>query len=390
MSLINQVLQELDARGVNEVAPAQTVHIKLAPEHTSRRAKPILVLLLLASLVAVLVWTMSSLAPAKPDLLTPINSLSSASAASIAPVDPTARIDSAPSWPLSPAAQVQPATLTEVPASTIPPLLSGLKLADALHRLPPEVTSVPAPAIASEKATSTKLLASKMQPSPPDEGKLANKPVLPSNLEIQTQNSNPQQRAENEYRRANQFLQQAKTPEPALAFEQALSHDKHPFASRQSLATLLLANNRNEEALRHLQQGLQLDPGHTVFAMMLARVQAERNELSAAIETMYGHLPIAVANAEFQASLAALLQRDKRHREANEHFLVALQLRPENGVWWMGLGISLQAESRFAQAKDAFTRAKQSRSLNPQLSAFVEQKLTSLEARLQHLAQEVQ
>ena len=91
-----------------------------------------------------------------------------------------------------------------------------------------------------------------------------------------------------------------------------------------------------------------------MFASLLARLQAERGDVHGAIETMYSSLPMAGGQAEFQALLAGLLQRDKRHKVAAEHYQAALKIQPENGVWWMGLGISLQAENRQAASIEAF------------------------------------
>ncbi len=45
----------------------------------------------------------------------------------------------------------------------------------------------------------------------------------------------------------------------------------------------------------------------------------------------------------------------------------------------MGLGISLQALNRNTEAQDAFRRAKNSNSLNPELQAFVDQRLRQLQ-----------
>ncbi len=87
----------------------------------------------------------------------------------------------------------------------------------------------------------------------------------------------------------------------------------------------------------------------------------------------------ATDRADYQAFLAALLQRDSRNKEAAELYLQALQKSPQTGIWWMGLGISLQAESRVPEAQEAFSRAKASNSLSPELLAFVESKLKQLQ-----------
>jgi MSHA biogenesis protein MshN len=72
------------------------------------------------------------------------------------------------------------------------------------------------------------------------------------------------------------------------------------------------------------------------------------------------------------------LQRLNRHAEAADLFASALQSAPGNGVWWMGLGISLAAEGRTDTARDAFSRARASGSLSPELAQYVEQRLRQL------------
>ena len=56
----------------------------------------------------------------------------------------------------------------------------------------------------------------------------------------------------------------------------------------------------------------------------------------------------------------------------------ARSAEPPLSAGWMGLGISLQAENRLPEARDAFSRAKASNTLSAPLLAFVDQKLGQL------------
>jgi MSHA biogenesis protein MshN len=112
--------------------------------------------------------------------------------------------------------------------------------------------------------------------------------------------------------------------------------------------------------------------------MMLARLQVERGAVAEATATLEKALPYANSQADYQAFLAALLQRQNRNDEAIAHYQIALQLAPNNGIWLMGYGISLQAMQRNADAKVTFQRALDTQTLSPDLRAFVQQKLKGL------------
>jgi MSHA biogenesis protein MshN len=184
------------------------------------------------------------------------------------------------------------------------------------------------------------------------------------------------QRAEGEYRRALASLQEGRMTETVAALEQALKYEPTHEAARQTLVGLLIEANRNDEAMRQLQLGLTLDPRQPAMAMLLARLQIERG--GNGIDTLMRTLPYAGNDADYHAFLAAALARQQRHREAAEQYQQAVRAVPSNGVWWMGLGISLQAEKRNGEALDAFQRARASGGLSQELQGFVERRIQQL------------
>jgi MSHA biogenesis protein MshN len=184
------------------------------------------------------------------------------------------------------------------------------------------------------------------------------------------------QKAEASYRRALASLQDGYVTDAIAAFEDTLKANSKHDAARQTLVSLLIENRRVDEAIRQLQLGLTLDPRQPPMAMLLARLQIERG--ASGIETLMRTLPYAGTNADYHAFLAGALQRQQRHREAAGQYQAALRSVPQNGVWWMGLGISLQAEKRDAEALDAFRKAKGTGLLSPELLNFVDRKIQQL------------
>jgi len=193
---------------------------------------------------------------------------------------------------------------------------------------------------------------------------------------VQGRQESGSQRAEGEYRHALNALQDGRMTEAVAALEQALKLDPAHEAARQTLVGLLIEAKRSDEAMRHLQTALALDARQPALAMLLARLQIEGG--GNGIDTLTRTLPYAGNNADYHAFLAGALQRAQRHREAAEQYQAALRTAPGNGVWWMGLGMTLQAEKRNGEALEAFQRARASGTLSAELQAFVERRLQQL------------
>ena len=187
-----------------------------------------------------------------------------------------------------------------------------------------------------------------------------------------------QQRANNEFVRANGLVQQGDIKGALAGYEAALQLDPGHEAARQTMVVLLLQSKRNADAERVLQDGLALNVKNSGFAMLLARIQLERDASWSALLTLQKTLPYAEQKADYQAFVAALLQRLNHHKEAVAHYQAAVALAPGAGVWWMGLGISLQALQRTEDSRVAFRRALESHSLNADLQSFVNKQLKEL------------
>ena len=348
MSLINQMLQELEQRRADGGMAAAQVRA------VSRQARPnaaarwvVLAMLVVVAAAGGGYW------------------LANRQAGNIS-VPPPALVAAVP----APMPVVEPA-----------PLPSVLQLASDLGQLPqpvekqvnpvrPPVTeAMPAPPIVD------KPLKSAMEAAKP--AKVA-EALPPAGINKEIKQISPLQRAENAYRQAYASLQQGRMGEAEEALRQTLQLDPRHAAARQALAALLVEAKHLDRAEQVLQQGLELQPGHSGYAMTLARLQVERGDTAAALATLQRNPPSA-ENAEYHGFVAALLQRTERHKEAIEHYQAALSLNPAAGPWLLGLGISLQADNQPAKAAEIFRRARQNNNLSPELRAFAEQRLKQVQ-----------
>lgn len=194
----------------------------------------------------------------------------------------------------------------------------------------------------------------------------------------------PEQRSSNFYRQALANLQQGRVSEAQEHLTQALEANPANQDARQTLAGVLLDNKRNDEAKATLVAGLAITPEQNDFRMALARLQVEAGDRNTALATLEQGLPYAKNNAEYQSFTATMLQRAERHDEAINHYSTALSLNANNSSALIGLGISSQAVGNLERAKEAFTRAQTNTTLTPELSAFIEQRLKQINQKLRH------
>lgn len=364
MSLINQMLQDLEKRQPSGKTASLAAQVAAVPR---RRRIPFFwpLILLLTVAAGGLAWHLQQTqAPAETAVALPVK---------IAP-DP------------QPAEAPPPAIIAEAEPPPAPPEESPVASAQVEPVVPPPPV-IPSPPAGAPmlKPSTTLALVPKVSTGEPsrrmvapaglaDAGKQA--PPVTGTVAKQVREVTPRQQAENEYRKALPLLQQGRVEEAIDGLAQALRLDPRHAAARQALIGLLVEARRYGEAERRLQEGLALDPGQAELAMTLARLQVERGDVRNALATLERTLPHAAEQPAYQAFLAALLQREERHREAIEHYQSAIRKTP-SGVWLMGLGISLQAEGRSQEARQAFGRAKAS-NLSPELQEFVEQRLRQL------------
>lgn len=229
---------------------------------------------------------------------------------------------------------------------------------------------------AEPAAAQTEVPAEKPRVVPPPVVKKAPEPVASApEIDKQVRKPTPRQRAQAEYARGATALHQGQSADARTAFETALQIDPTYHGARQALAGTFLEARQPAEAMRVLQEGLQLAPAQQGFAMTLARLQMEGGELDAAAQTLARSLDYPDVTPDYIAFYASLLQRQQKHAEAATQFQRALARRRNVGVWLLGLGVSLEALGRGAEAQEAYRLAKTSGNLSADLQAFADQKL---------------
>ena len=400
MSLINQVLQDLEKRHASEPELKSLPPYVRAVQRRPQSAIRVLAVaaIVAAVLIAITFFIYSSGHVPGNDAPQIVSKPTSVPAPGPAPV-PKQPVAAPIAEPPAQTAAFNPVSRLSDELSLVAPL-SALKEKPAApgRSVKPGVAialskavAVPVPQAEKSQAQEAEALSKADAPTKPP-GPVAERVTPPSVPKVAAQSTpaaidkqmrevTPSERAEIAFRRGVTQIQEGRANAAELEFRDALKLDPSHTGALQALLGLLLDGKRNNEAEQLVRKALEINPRQPRHAMVLARLEVERGEVTGAINTMVGALPYVQSDSDFYAFLAALLQREGRHREAADYYRSALRGVPGNGVWMMGLGISLRASNQSAEARDAFQRAIDSQQLSPELQEFVERQLRELSAR---------
>src|SRR3990172_3017116 len=142
-----------------------------------------------------------------------------------------------------------------------------------------------------------------------------------------------------------ELYRRGKVAEGLDAFYAAVKTDESHVKARETLAVKLVEQDQRELAVTVLEEGLQLYPDH-------------------------------------HALYAALLQKMTLHQQAALTYRNLLNVYPENGIWWMGLAISLEALSRNRDAIFAYSNALKGHSLTTETHQYIAQRIRILNQQI--------
>ena len=396
MSLVNKMLRDLDARRVGDGERA-ALPAAVTPLAAHQETRPVLPRLLLATLALVVLgvaaWYAMHNSGPQPSAVAPV---------SVAPppvVVPPPVVAAAPSA-ATPTVVAEPSVAAALPvpepvaAPAVPapaPVVAvpTLRMADALVALPelkpessrkesagtPKAVPRTPPAVATVASAPTSRPAEPTtRPAPGVAAKAA--PVAAEPLiEKQLRQPSAAERAEAGYRRGLAAARQGLADEAVGIYRAALADQAEHAGARQALAALLIEARRYDEAEDVLRKGTDIAAARLPSVLALARLQVERNQAAAALETLQKHATAGERSAEYQGFAGALMNRAGRSGEAVAHYQAATRLAPGEGRWWAGLGIALDAAGKGPEARDAYQKARSLLGLPADLAQHVEQRL---------------
>ncbi|MBD3619540.1 MAG: tetratricopeptide repeat protein [Chromatiales bacterium] len=368
MSLINQMLRDLESRENRGAAAAEPLPAGLAPP-VRRNGRGwrlaagvglgLLVLLVLGLGLRHYLGTLSMVSAPRVDTAPVLAEAPTQVTDAALPPDGAAA--AAPEGPEHGQEEGQQAGAVE----PVPAVAASTSAASA----EPEVAARPEPA----PATVEKPGPAPAQPAPP-EAEASAEASGPVRLSRSAPQLSPAEQAAAHYREALGRLNAGDARGAEASLRNALAEDATHRDARQTLASLLIGTGRAPEGEALLADGLSRQPDNAELRMLLARSQVARGE----VETAIGVLEAGTAaTPDYRAFLGALYQRVSRHTAAIGEYRQALAANPAMPAWWAGLGISLEAEGRGGEAAEAYRRALRLPGLSAGLEQYIRGRLAA-------------
>ncbi|MCG6965474.1 MAG: hypothetical protein LJE59_03085 [Chromatiaceae bacterium] len=155
-----------------------------------------------------------------------------------------------------------------------------------------------------------------------------------------------------------QAIAQGDLAEAEVMLQQRLRTAPTDRTARELLVGLMLRGDRQATALQQLDRGLAHDPEHIKFILIKARLLAQNGDTPAALALLEQAPRAASGRVELLQMLGALYQQQGRYRDAVDDYRALLAMTPDSGPAWVGLAISLDGLGD-PGAAEAYRRALQ-------------------------------
>lgn len=203
------------------------------------------------------------------------------------------------------------------------------------------------------------------------------KPIITQSIKRKSVPSKEAQ-ASSMFAEASRQLKQGQHSDARQSLKNVLKLVPGHIEARQTLAAIYFSNKQFSLAQKLLTEGRERHPQHVAFALLLARVHTELGRDTQAIAVLEILQPDMSQNSDYYALLAALYQRNANHSASASTYRNLLRVYPGRAVWWMGLGLSLQSLEQNAEALEAYRKAMAGQGISTELRRFVQSRIDSL------------
>ncbi|MFT5321219.1 MAG: tetratricopeptide (TPR) repeat protein [Pseudohongiellaceae bacterium] len=160
-----------------------------------------------------------------------------------------------------------------------------------------------------------------------------------------------------------------------------ISDNPEAHQARNTLATLLFAQQDYLEAEAIIDEGLVLAPNYSAYKKIKARILIMAGGLQDAIVLLKSSPPPVAEDVEYFELLASIYQQNNQHNAAIETYQDLLREDSAVGRWWTGMAISLESLGNGRDALNSYEAGLQVDNLDARLRQYSQARVRILSAQ---------
>ena len=197
-----------------------------------------------------------------------------------------------------------------------------------------------------------------------------------ASLTISRSQLSPERLAQQKVERAEQAINNNEIQKAEKLFEDVLLILPEHKSARKQLGALWFGRKLYRPAVNLLSRGITLHPEDIDFRLMKARILLNQNSNTEAFNVLNG---FAMAkDVEYQVLLANTSQLVKRNESVILAYQQLVDMEEHKGRWWLGLAVAFDRNSQFTEAKSAYKNALIKDDLSDGSDDFIRQRLNEL------------
>ena len=157
-----------------------------------------------------------------------------------------------------------------------------------------------------------------------------------------------------------------------------VNHYPRHAKSIATLSDLLLREGDKAGATDLLTAGLARLPHHALLLKKTAELMRQNGQVDEALALLQKSTPHVTEDPDYHAMMAALYQQQGKTAEAKGLYEQLVQIRPDEGLWWLGLGMAQESQGQKKLALISYKTASSKQNIDSKLLNFIDGKVKLL------------
>lgn len=386
MSLVNDMLRDLDQRRKESEGPAARIRLTPAGDYPKREGRNWIPyigfgLVIVASGLGY-IWIDMSRSASSTELATTVAPPIVSESVPVEQVEqePVAVVSPAPvaAQPVA-AIDLEPSSAEVIAGGELPEQRNALATLTetGVNSAPTDIASATAPSDLSGAANTSLAAAPIAQTVPGTTLEQTPTIVIPEQIKGLTAQS-PEQKDTIIVQEALKLIENNQPTAAYAKLEQHLLDNPYAHQSRETYAKFLMNQGDIPSADALIDSGLELAPNHSGFKKVKARLLIEEGDIQAAVSLLASRAPEISSDLEYHEILASAQLTSRDFDGAILSYTGLVQQDQTQGRWWYGFAAAQDAKGNTTAAKQAYSRALEKPNLSTNLRRRSQDRLTAL------------